>query len=128
MSKGDIKLERAKRLYTGFKGTSTMGKVFNRIPDELIQGLTSKQIATVAEIVAKAYSDGRASTGCEMIDSNAVWINTLNRGIEWNEEGAEYKKKVKTEGIFTVVENVKVKDGVLVPRFIENQSKKLETK
>ena len=116
---GAIKLNRAYNLYTGFKGASTVRKVFERIPDELLQGLTAKQIAAVAEIVAQAYEDGRASTGAEMIDNNAVYINNLGKIIEWNEEGAEYNEVQEKTAGYTVTRSKKVKDGVLVPRFSE---------
>lgn len=119
MKKGTIKLNRAYDMYTGFKGQDTVGKVFRRIPDELVQGLTAKQIAAVAEIVAQAYEDGRAFTGAEMIDNNAVYINNLDKVIEWNEEGAEYKKVQEKKPGYTVTRSEKVKDGVLVPRFSE---------
>lgn len=119
MEKGTIKLNRAYDMYTGFKGRETVGKVFRRIPDELVQSLTAKQIAAVAEIVAQAYEDGRASTGAEMIDNNAVYINSLDKVIEWNEEGAEYKRVQEKKPGYTVTRNEKTKEGVLVPRFSE---------
>lgn len=119
--KGNTKLKRAKEMYSGFKGTSTMGKVFARIPDELIQGLTSKQIATVAEIVAKAYNDGRASTGCEMIDKNAIWVNSIGKIIELVEEGAEYADVTEEigGGCTHTILNKKIKDGIIVPRIAD---------
>lgn len=111
------KMNKAYDLYTGFKGESTVGKVFRRIPEELIDGLTAKQIAMVAEVIAKAYADGKESAGAEMIDNNAVYINSLDRVIEWNEEGAQYERVQVKEPGCTVTKSGKVKDGILVPRF-----------
>ncbi len=120
MKKGQIKLNRARNLYTGFKGTSTMEKVFQRIPDTLVRELTSKQIAFVAEVIAEAYNDGKASAGAEMIDANMVYIDNLGKIIEWSEKGAEYQKVIeKTDDGCTVVKNKKIKDGILVLKFVE---------
>ena len=111
------KMNKAYDLYNGFKGESTVGKVFRRIPEELIDGLTAKQIAMVAEVIAKAYADGKESAGAEMIDNNAVYINSLDRVIEWNEEGAQYERVQVKEPGCTVTKSVKVKEGILVPKF-----------
>ena len=113
------KWNKAYKLYNGFKGSVTIKKVFDRIPEELAEGLTAKQIAQVALIAAKAYEDGKASTGAEMIDNNAVYINSIDKIIEWNEEGAEFERQTVAERGYKVTKSVKVKDGVLVPKFSE---------
>lgn len=117
---GERKIRRAKRLYEGFKGSETMAAVFGQIPDDLIQELTAKQIAAVAELINAAYHKGRASTGAEMVEDNAVYVDSLGKIIEWKEEGAEYERvEEKTADGCTVVKHKKVKDGVLVPRICE---------
>ena len=117
---GERKTRKAKRLYEGFKGSETMAAVFGQIPDDLMQELTAKQIAAVAELINKAYHKGRASTGAEMVEDNAVYVDSLGKIIEWKEEGAEYERvEEKTADGCTVVKHKKVKDGVLVPRICE---------
>lgn len=92
--KHNIKLKRAVEQANIFKGQSTVSAIKEQLPEELIDKLNSKELALVLEAINKAYHHGRASTGAEMIDSNCVYINSINRMIEW-----------------------KVKDGVLVPKF-----------
>lgn len=110
-------MNRALDNYKGFKGESTIRSITERVPDELIEKLTARQIALVMEAINKAYNDGKASAGAEMIDNNAVYINSLGKVIEWNEEGAEYKRVRTEESGCTVTKNVKVQEGTLVPRF-----------
>lgn len=132
--KHNIKLNRAYEEYKGFKGTATYTAVEKQLPEELIEKLTGKQLALVMQAINNAYQNGKASTGAEMIDNNAVYINKLGKAIEWNEEGAEYEyqevvhpaKSYKGETGKSVyipesksMMPVKVKDGVLVPRFSE---------
>ena len=114
-----VKMNRAIENYNGFKGDSTIHKIVERIPDELVSELTGKQLALVMQAINKAYIDGRASTGAEMIDNNAVYINSLGKVIEWNEEGAEYETQTIDEPGCRVTKRIKVKDGILVPRFSE---------
>lgn len=114
---GERKIKKAKKIYNGFKGSDTLAAVFEQIPDDLAQELTAKQIAAVAELINKAYHKGRASTGAEVVEANAVYVDSLGKIIEWNEEGAEYERvEEKTADGCTVVKHKKVKDGVLVPR------------
>lgn len=112
------KLNRAAELYSGFKGPQTLQSILDQVPDELVDTLTSRQLALVMEAVHKAYHAGKASTGAEMIDDNVVWINSLNRGIEWTEEGAEYERQEVTEMLdcgrtSKTFKYSKVKDGTL---------------
>lgn len=114
-----IKMNRALENYKGFKGASTIRNIADRLPEQLVEQLTARQIALVMQAIGKAYNDGKASAGAEMIDHNAVYINSLGKVIEWNEEGAEYERQEVEEPGCTVTKSVKVKDGVLVPRFSE---------
>lgn len=112
-----IKMNRAVEKYKGFKGSSTINAITERVPDELIEHLNSDQIALIMSAINKAYQDGKTSTGAEMIDNNAVYINNIGKVIEWNEEGAVYERVTEKESGCTVTKNVKVQEGILVPRF-----------
>lgn len=117
--KHSIKLNRAMELYTGFKGTATYSAVEKQLPEKLINELTGAQLALVMQAINTAYQKGKASTGAEMIDNNAVYIEKLDKVIERNEEGAEYTRETVTENGYKVTRSRKTKDGVLVPRFSE---------
>lgn len=117
--KHSIKLNRAMELYTGFKGAGTYSEVENQLPEKLVNELTGAQLALVMQAINTAYQKGKASTGAEMIDNNAVYIEKLNKVIEWNEEGAKYIRETVSENGYKVTRNRKTKDGVLVPRFSE---------
>jgi hypothetical protein len=117
--KHSIKLNRAMELYTGFKGAGTYSEVENQLPEKLVNELTGAQLALVMQAINTAYQKGKASTGAEMIDNNAVYIEKLNKVIEWNEEGAEYIRETVSENGYKVTRSRKTKDGVLVPRFSE---------
>jgi hypothetical protein len=60
-----VKIKRAISNYKGFKGQFTMKTILTSIPDELINGLTSKQLALVMETVNKAYHQGKSDAGLE---------------------------------------------------------------
>lgn len=97
---GERKIRRAKRIYEGFKGSETMAAVFGQIPDDLIQELTAKQIAAVAELINKAYHKERASTGAEMVEDNAVYVLTasgkLLSGKKRGQSMSGWKRKRRT--------------------------------
>ena len=115
-------MNRAIETYTGFKGGATLSAITDQVPEELIERLTGKEIALVMQAINEAYQKGKASTGAEMIDNNAVYINNLGKVIEWEEEGAEWERQeVKDLSTYSGkrIVPVKVKDGVLVPRFSE---------
>jgi predicted GH43/DUF377 family glycosyl hydrolase len=118
-----VKIRRAIKMANVFKGTSTIAAIMEQVPEQLINNLSSKDLAVVIEAINKAYHKGRVSTGAEMIDTNCVWINGLDKMIEWTEEGAEYKRESFKEiskytgFIMTGTRPVKIKDGELVPRF-----------
>jgi len=48
---------------------------------EVLASLTSKQLAAVMRLVEINYHKGRASTGAEVIDGDAVWINSIGKII-----------------------------------------------
>lgn len=112
-----IKMAKARKLYNGFKGYSSLAAVENQIPAELIPQLTAQQLALVMDAINAAYQRGRASTGAEMVDTDCVWINGINRMIEWEEVGAVYERVTEQDGGCAVTKSVKVKDGELVCRF-----------
>lgn len=117
--KHSIKLNRAMELYTGFKGAGTYSEVENQLPEKLVNELTGAQLALVMQAISTAYQKGKASTGAEMVDNNAVYIEKLNKVIEWNEEGAEYIRETVSKNGYKVTRSRKTKDGILVPRFSE---------
>jgi hypothetical protein len=117
-----IKLQRAIKQANVFKGQTTLSAIKDQLPESLLETLTAKDIALVLEVINKAYHTGRASTGAEMIDTNAVYIQNIGKVIEWSEVGAEYKQvpfeEVGISGFrSTGTRPEKVKDGVLVPKF-----------
>jgi len=71
-------------------GTTAFGDtnsaVFAQIPDTLTQSLTSEQLAAVADCIHAAYHRGKSAAGAEMIDNNAVYIDSLSRIIEWDKD------------------------------------------
>ena len=64
----------------------TNSAVFAQIPGTLTQPLTSEQLAAVADCIHAAYHRGKSAAGAEMIDDNAVYINSIGRIIEWDKE------------------------------------------
>ena len=130
--KHNIKINRAIEMYTGFKGSETMHCLLDGIPKELIERLTAKELSIVMLAMQKQYQEGKKSTGAEMIDNNAVYIDKLDKVIEWNEVGAKYEyQEVINPAKHYIGENgkevyipesksrvpVKVKNGVLTPKF-----------
>lgn len=130
MRKHQIKMNRAIENYTGFKGAGTLDAIKSQVPEELIERLTGKELALVMQAINAAYQKGRASTGAEMIDNNAVYINKLNKMKK--EQNTSIGKSctlrknssAKTGKEVYIPESksrvpVKIKDGALVPRFSE---------
>ena len=116
------KESRAMAAYDGFKGGQTVAHVKKLVGKELADRLTGHELGLVMSAVNRAYHEGKDSMGAEMIDSNCVWIKSLDRAIEWNEVGAEYEqvpfKETSPDGrIVTGTRSVKVKDGELIVRF-----------
>lgn len=119
----ELRLRNAVRKANIFKGPATVAAITEQLPAELLERLYSSDIALILEAIDKAYKRGKASSGAEMIDTDCVWIDSLNRGIEWREVGAEYEmqstEKTSMEGLsYKVSRSVKVKDGELVANFI----------
>lgn len=119
-----IKLKRAIRLSNVHPGPVTVDAIMNQIPDRLSAQLSSGDLALVIKAVDAAYHNGKAASGAEMVDDNAVWINKLDRAIEWNEVGAvyEYKDVTETSPDGYVMHGkvpVKTKDGVMVVKFCD---------
>lgn len=77
-----VKLEDALAKSTIHKGGSTVSAILEQIPSNLIDRLSSDDIACIIGIVDKAYKKGKASTGAEMIDNDTVWINHLQKEIK----------------------------------------------
>jgi len=77
-----VKLEEALSKSTIHKGGSTVSAILEQIPSNLIDRLSSDDIACIIDIVDKAYKKGKASTGAEMIDNDTVWINHLQKEIK----------------------------------------------
>ena len=117
------KESRAMAAYDGFKGGATVEHVRKLVGKELAERLTGHEFGLVMSAVNRAYHEGRASTGAEMIDANCVWINGIDRGIEWIEVGAEYETQEFEENvcgrISKGVRSVKIKDGEMVARFVD---------
>ena len=119
----ELRLRNAVKKANIFKGSATVTAITEQLPAELLERLYSSDIALILEAIDKAYKNGKASSGAEMIDTNCVWIDSLNRGIEWEEVGAEYELQstieTSIEGLeYNVTKNVKTKDGELVANFI----------
>lgn len=120
----DLRLSKAIKKANIFKGQTTINAITEQLPKELLEKLYSTDIAFILEAIDKAYKLGKASAGAEMIDTNAVYINSIGRVIEWNEEGAEFERREFTE---TSIEGrkskytkaLKIKDGILVAKFVE---------
>ena len=125
-SRKGTKESRAMAAFDGHKGSQTIDHIKSIIGPELAECLTGKQYGLVMSAVNRAYQEGKASTGAEMVDSNAVFITKLGRAIEWVEEGAEHEQvtePVPVTGPFPAgamqTYSKKVKDGKLVARFTD---------
>jgi len=110
--------------YDGFKGGATVAHVKKLVGKELASRLTGHELGLVMSAVNRAWHEAKASMGAEMIDSNCVWIKSLDKGIEWTEVGAEYKQvtEVVTSEFsppYKSTKSVKVKDGEFIPKFVE---------
>jgi hypothetical protein len=69
------------------KGPVTTDAVLAQVPQDVWDECPARIVAQVADAINKAYHAGRASTGAEVIDDNCVCINSLDRAIEWTEDG-----------------------------------------
>jgi len=96
--KATTKLDRAMATYVGFKGDVTVRAVLAQIPQELQDSLTAKQLGMVMSAVNQAYHNGRASTGAEVVDGDAVWIDSL-------------KQLIPLEDIYKITEHICLRCG-----------------
>jgi hypothetical protein len=85
-----IKLARTINKGHWHKGPITTQAVLDQIPAQLTRELSSRQLAMIGDAINQAYHNGRASTGAEVIDESitdgAVWINCIDRAIEWRKQ------------------------------------------
>lgn len=76
--------------FNGFHGSVVISEIMSRIPAELLERLTGREIGLVMSAMNASYHAGRAATGAEVIDSTvddgAVWVNCLNRAIAWKDD------------------------------------------
>ncbi len=79
-----IKIEQAVRRSNIHKGVTTTSAVLGYVPSSISDKLTADEYALLLNCINKAYHDGKSSAGAEMVDSNAVWINSLQAVIEWD--------------------------------------------
>lgn len=93
-------------------------EIWSRIPEDLKDKLTAKELSLVMQAMNDSYHAGRTSTGAEKIDADCIWINGIGM-MEIVEEGAEYetiKEEIKEPGrpTFITIKNVKTKPGRLI--------------
>ena len=69
------KHQTAMSIYNGHKGESTVKAVWSFVPQELQESLTGKELGLVLNAINAAYQAGKASTGAEKIDNNAVYVD-----------------------------------------------------
>ena len=69
-------------------------EVWSLIPQELISGLTAKQLSLVAAAINQSYHNGKVAAGAEVVDTGdtrgAVYVNQLGKIIDWqvDDQGA----------------------------------------
>lgn len=98
--------------FNGHTGAETLSHIKELLGNDL-NHLSGKDLGLVMSAINRAYHEGRASTGAEMIDSNAVWIESLGKVIEWEEKEAEWIYEQKTVNGLNGLYPKKIKDGVL---------------
>jgi len=76
------KLNMAIRRAKVFKGSNTLNAILSQVPGDVIRDCPARIIAQVMEAINAAYHDGRASTGAEVIDGEAIWISKHMRLYE----------------------------------------------
>jgi len=94
-----IKITRAIKTYDGFKGQQTVSAVLAQVPDELIETLTGKQIGQIMSAINKAYHNGGAATGTDVIDGDYVWIDVLDAGYDLDVLRRLKKTETRTDKI-----------------------------
>lgn len=97
-------------------------EIWNRMPEELKERLTAKEISLVMQAMNTSYHAGRKSTGAEKIDTDCVWIDDIGM-MEIKEDGAEYETVTETDTsrgyTCTIHRQVKIKSGKLIGEIIQ---------
>jgi len=78
-----IKYKNALKHYTGHKGEETVGHILRFIPEILQKELSGKQIGILMNAISAAFKEGRALAGAEIVDENAVWIDSIQKMVEF---------------------------------------------
>lgn len=119
------KIAKAQKMAKVHQGPVTLSDITSRIPADVFKECPARLLAKIMEAIDGAYHDGKASAGAEMIDTNCVYINSINKAIEWTEVGAEYETVTEIVPYnehgpgYTSTKQVKVKSGELVVNFSE---------
>lgn len=92
-----LKSNNMMKAYAGFKGPQTMQHISKLVGPELAELLTGKQLGLVMNAINNAYHEGKASTGAEVIDGEAVYINSLGQLYELSDLKRLSRKQVRTE-------------------------------
>jgi len=82
MYRKGTKEDRAMAAFDGHKGQRTISHIKKIIGKELCDRLTGRELGLVMSAVNRAYHEGRASTGAEVIDGSYVWVNCLDKGYD----------------------------------------------
>lgn len=75
------KMQAAVDMSHAFAGDQTMQAILSRMPGDVIKECPARIIAQVIDAIDKSYKAGQASTGAEVIDDDAIWIEPLQRLI-----------------------------------------------
>jgi len=87
MTPHQIKIARGIRRSEIHQGVATISDVIGRVPQSISEKLDVEEYAELLNCINRAYHDGKASAGADMIDKSAVWINSLQAIIEWDKDG-----------------------------------------
>ena|GEM_PF-1137300 len=79
-----IKINRAQKLNAYDNNLGTCNAIFNQIPQSAIEQCSASTLNDIADAIQHAYQAGRAKAGAEMIDNNAVWVDSIKKTIEWD--------------------------------------------
>jgi transcriptional regulator with XRE-family HTH domain len=78
------KINRAQKLNAYDNNLGTCNAIFNQIPQSAIEQCSASTLNAIADAIQHAYQAGRAKAGAEMIDNNAVWVDSIKKTIEWD--------------------------------------------
>jgi transcriptional regulator with XRE-family HTH domain len=79
-----IKINRAQKLNAYDNSLGTCNAIFSQIPQSAIEQCNASTLNDIADAIQHAYQAGRAKAGAEMIDGNAVWVDSLKKTVEWD--------------------------------------------